>query len=333
MKTWADKTICKICGKEVSKCSLSGHLKWSHNKMTYKEYFDTYEEPYEHNCPYCGKECKWIGKGGRHYAQTCGSKECLSKIHSDNNGGGTPEALRKIKQTKLERYGNENYQNTEKIRQTCLERYGVDNPAKLDSIKSKIQDTIIKNNIHRNTGNYGVYYNGEKFDSKSELLYYYWCKENGFDIIKNPTPIEYYIEGVRHLYYPDFIVNGQYVEIKGEHLIDNDGYLLNFTDGVRLVEKTKCLLEHNVKIILHSDVEKLYIPSNYEDILKKCISFKHIRDNIVFPKCPYCGDYVKISKNNPLTFTHTCCKKECVKKEHSKNKDKITGKFKKRIKL
>ena len=55
----------------------------------------------------------------------------------------------------------------------------------------------------------------------------------------------------------------------------------NFTDGVRLVEKTKCLLEHNVKIILHSDVEKLYIPSNYEDILKKCISFKHIRDNIV----------------------------------------------------
>ena len=225
MKTWADKTICKICGKEVSKCSLSSHLKWSHNKMTYKEYFDTYEEPYEHNCPYCGKECKWIGKGGRHYAQTCGSKECLSKIHSDNNGGGTPETLRKIKQTKLERYGNENYQNTEKIRQTCLERYGVDNPAKLDSIKSKIQDTIIKNNIHRNTGNYGVYYNGEKFDSKSELLYYYWCKENGFDIIKNPTPIEYYIEGVRHLYYPDFIVNGQYVEIKGEHLIDNDGYL------------------------------------------------------------------------------------------------------------
>ncbi len=44
MKTWVDKIICKICGKEVSKCSLSSHLKWSHNKMTYKEYFDTYEE-------------------------------------------------------------------------------------------------------------------------------------------------------------------------------------------------------------------------------------------------------------------------------------------------
>lgn len=328
MKTWADKITCKICGKEVSKCSLSSHLKWSHNGMTYKEYFDTYEEPFKHNCPYCGNELKWIGKGGRHYAQTCGSKECISKIHSDNNGGGTPESLQKIKQTKLKKYGNENYQNVEKIKQTCLERYGVDNPAKLDDVKLRIQDTIIKNNIHRNTGNYGVYYNGEKFDSKSELLYYYWCKENGYDIIKNPTPIEYYIGETRHLYYPDFIVGGQLVEIKGEHLIDKDGYLLNFTDGNRLIEKTECLLNHNVKIIMHSDVEKLYLPSNYNQILGDCITFKHLRDNIEFPKCPYCGDSVKIRKNNPLTFTDTCCKKECVKKLHIDKKDKITGKFK-----
>ena len=34
------------------------------------------------------------------------------------------------KQTKLEKYGDENYNNRERAKETCLEKYGVDNPFK-----------------------------------------------------------------------------------------------------------------------------------------------------------------------------------------------------------
>lgn len=330
MKSWQQKIICKICGKEVSKCALTSHLKWSHNKMTYKEYFDTFIEPFEHKCPYCNNERKWIGSGGRTYALTCCSNECLSKIHSDNNGGGTQESIKKIKQTKQERYGDPGYHNIDKMRKTCQERYGVDNPAQTKISKQHFHETLLKKGKHRcgELGNYAVYYNNEKFDSKSELLFYYWCIENGYDIIKNPKPIEYSINDSKHLYYPDFIVNGIYVEIKGKHLIDNEGYLLNFINGHRLIEKTQCLKDNNVKIILHTEVEEKYKPTNYEELLSNCISFKNL--NIDFPKCPYCGDYVKIKHHNPLSFTKTCCKKECIKKIHNERKDKQTGIFKKK---
>lgn len=38
----------------------------------------------------------------------------------------TDEYVQKVKATKLERYGNENYVNVDKLRKTCMEKYGVD---------------------------------------------------------------------------------------------------------------------------------------------------------------------------------------------------------------
>ena len=45
------------------------------------------------------------------------------------------EVRRKIKQTKLEKYGDENFINHKKYKQTCLEKYSVDNSFKADEIK------------------------------------------------------------------------------------------------------------------------------------------------------------------------------------------------------
>jgi len=46
----------------------------------------------------------------------------------------------KVKVTKKERYGNENYTNREKAKKTCINRYGVDNVCKSDKImKTRIQ--------------------------------------------------------------------------------------------------------------------------------------------------------------------------------------------------
>ena len=95
-----------------------------------------------------------------------------------------------------------------------------------------------------------------------------------------------------------------------------------------MIEKTNCLRKNNVKIILHQEVLEKYKPSNYDKILRKCKTIKHIKEGLIFPKCPFCGEDVKIRHTNPLKFTQTCCKKECVKKIHQNRRDEITGLFK-----
>ena len=73
-----------------------------------------------------------------------------------------PEIKNKIKQTKLERYGNENYNNREKfketlnnnpqivehmidnIKQTFLKKYGTEIPMQLESVKNKFKQTCLK---------------------------------------------------------------------------------------------------------------------------------------------------------------------------------------------
>jgi len=59
----------------------------------------------------------------------------------------------RCKQTKLEHYGDENYNNREKTVATCLEKYGVDNVAKLPEIKEKaaINATLSKIKNHTTT--------------------------------------------------------------------------------------------------------------------------------------------------------------------------------------
>ncbi len=69
---------------------------------------------------YCSNQCSAVGKG------------------SDSN------RLEKIRNTKLERYGDEKYINIDKAKQTCLEKYGVDNVSKSAEVIEKIKKTNLE---------------------------------------------------------------------------------------------------------------------------------------------------------------------------------------------
>lgn len=84
----------------------------------YHFYFETKDIPKCKN-PNCNKTSIFKNKK-KGYLETC-SKSCGIKMCD------LVEKDRKLKQTKLERYGNENYCNTEKNKQTKLERYGDEN--------------------------------------------------------------------------------------------------------------------------------------------------------------------------------------------------------------
>jgi hypothetical protein len=80
----------------------------------------------EHKCKVCRKETTfkkfYIG-----YHEYCSIK-CLSNCK---------ETKKSIKQTKLEKYGNENYNNRKQAKETCLNNYGVENPSQDTEVKEQ----------------------------------------------------------------------------------------------------------------------------------------------------------------------------------------------------
>lgn len=105
-------------------------------------------------CPICGKPVLWLGKRNRLMLQTC-SLECGFKLRQKHNEEhwqsvanvsnvfATKECVEKIKNTKFERYGDENYNNNEQTVKTCLEKYGTKNGGYTKESAEKIKQTSL----------------------------------------------------------------------------------------------------------------------------------------------------------------------------------------------
>lgn len=59
------------------------------------------------------------------------------------------------------------------------------------------------------------YYKGMKLDSGWELAYVLYCHDHGIKIERNTQKFPYIYRKREYRWIPDFIVNGNYVEIKG----------------------------------------------------------------------------------------------------------------------
>lgn len=83
-----------------------------------------------------------------------------------NENYSNPE---KGKQTKKEKYGNENYNNREKVRQTCLDKYGVDSWSKTNDAKEFINKRLQNNEIGFNSNSYKNYLLKNNISNVSQL--------------------------------------------------------------------------------------------------------------------------------------------------------------------
>lgn len=138
----------------------------------------------------------------------------------DKNGEGnwlSDESIKQIKETKKDRYGDENYNNKEKATKTCLKLWGKIYPP-----------------------NYKYTYNGINFDSSWEIAYFIWLKDHKINFIYQPKDLnlKYTFNGKEKTYYPDFIVNDFLVEIKSPVL-----YKRMLIEGTSDNEKYKLMLE------------------------------------------------------------------------------------------
>ena len=175
------------------------------------------------------------------------------------------QAAETRKKTNLEKYGCEcclgNKKIREKIKKTMDERYG-GHSSKNEAVKEKQKNTFIERyggytltnkELRQKVYNsrQAVFYNGIRFDSKWELIYYKYLEHKNIKFEYQPNPLYYYTDdGVKHKYYPDFLIDGEhYVEIKGGAFFNDKGEPFNKFTKSWWWEKYNCMLENNVEII------------------------------------------------------------------------------------
>ena len=231
-------------------------------------------------CPICGSKCKLSSSGKRFFRKTCLKQSCQNK-------------MREIKS--LNRYGCKNVSQAKEVQEKkeklSLEKFGTTTPLKNEEVKIKIKKSLeghygknyakVINNERVKTfkEKYGVEnpsqvkefqnkksarykYDGYNFRSSYELIFYLYCKELNLKVVYESISIPYKDnEGNIHYYYPDFIVDDQLIEIKGDHLLDEEGNLnsslYNDSDKQKEIDKCKqkCMEENKVIILKKEDID------------------------------------------------------------------------------
>ena len=204
-----ENLICSICGwKTESPRGLSYHITFKHIRKkeisSLEEYYILYLMEGSSNpdgkCLHCGKQTRFISiRWG--YAKHCGiecgnNDESVKKIKSENtkkallekygveNPGQMIDHMDKVRKTRKERYGDENYVNPEKAmetnlrnhngifntatdeykekcKKTCLEKYGVEHHTQSDVVKNRNKVTCLEI--------YGVEYPTQNEDIKEKI--------------------------------------------------------------------------------------------------------------------------------------------------------------------
>ena len=162
--------------------------------------------------------------------------ETLSERYGITNVGQLPDHGAKMKYTSLCKYGAISYSSTEECKDRV--RHTISN--RTDEQKALTKELTKKTNLKK----YGVPYFAQtekfikyhrsryvyeniSFDSSYELFYYIWNINNSVKIRRCVDSFEYTVLGKVHHYIPDFIVEGNYVEIKGSHFFNSAGELIN----------------------------------------------------------------------------------------------------------
>lgn len=194
-----------------------------------------------------------------------------------------------IKATIKQRYGVEHQCQSDsvkrKITTTHLKRHGVKYPMQSATIQQKIKATMLKRYGVANSAQHHASrikqqqrycFEDVNFDSAPELALYIYLKDHNIPFTYQPeTDFWYTFNNKQHKYIPDFKIGDEYVEIKGNHLLDKEtNTWVNpwNSDLDELYEaKHQCCLDNNVKILYTEDYQQ------YLDYINKLYSTKHLQ--------------------------------------------------------
>lgn len=281
------KYICKYCGKEFkSGQSLGAHIihcKKNPNNSLEKHLLKKKDKLEKENplqeyilkCKVCDKEYKLIMRkksfeSGK-YKQTC-SSECAHKLTTLNTN--LSKKNEKISNTmnkmfdegNLIVFGNKvkRVDYIERICDFCKKKYVAFrlDKSKFCSEECKKHSMHIKLSNIASKSNFGGYYpnsikryrhgkfKGIHCDSSWELAYLVYCLEHNIKIERCTEKRQYVLDNKTYNYFPDFVVNGEIIEIKGYYS-----------------ESAKIKAQYNpdIKVLLYNDIKEMinYVQSKY----------------------------------------------------------------------
>ena len=153
----------------------------------------------------------------------------------------------KSKKTKKEKYNDENYNNREKYKETCKEIFGYENPMQSPEFNASTKKKYLFEGIY--------------FDSNWEIILYKFLKDHNIDFKFHDKNTKFtFFYNIERTYIPDFIINGNVIEIKGPHFF-KDGKMIcpwkHKNDTPEKIEwrnglfeaKHQCMLNNGVRII------------------------------------------------------------------------------------
>lgn len=175
---------------------------------------------------YCSLKC------ANSHNKTEDQKKKISEINK--NSKKVKEANRKIGIERLEKH-----KNSGKYKFICM-KCGIEGENKRWT-KQKYHKECwisISGGIRQGSSNCKCgWYKGYWCDSSYELAYLIFNLEQNINIKRNKKGFEYLHEGEKHLFYPDFIVNGEYVEIKNYKSKLTDNKLKYFPHRIKIYYK------------------------------------------------------------------------------------------------
>lgn len=196
------------------------------------------------------------------------------KRHGVKYSAQVPGALQKRIETTREKYGvdcitqSEHFKDKSSV--TNLTKYGVEHALQSDALKSKARQTCIQKygvpsfsqtEIFQMKRYHRYAFNNEYFDSSWELAFYVYHVRMSHHIVREPKHFKYVFDNKERLYFPDFEVEGNYYEIKGDQFFKEDGSMCNpFDHSLDMLFEAKhlCGINNNVIFLRGSDM-RLYI--------------------------------------------------------------------------
>lgn len=206
-------------------------------------------------CKICGKQVKFSVKNNNIYNEYC-SVKCRSKDNGDKIKNTKLQRynnekynnIKKSKETKFKKYGNENYNNIEKAKQTCLSKYGVDNIFKSDNFKLNYKNNL----LHINVKKHATHVKHNSFNiSETENKTYLILKEKYSDVIRQyssnlyPFNCDFYIPSL------DLYIECNYHWTHGNKLYEG-----TYKDNIKLeLWKSKNTKYYNNAIYTWTDLD------------------------------------------------------------------------------
>ncbi len=258
-------------------------------------------------CITCGKEFN----PGKHKEKINCSKECLKKyneLHKQERLEKSRKSIfekygvdhiskieghnDKVKETKKEKYGDENFNNREKAKGTLVKKNGVDNSMKLESTKRKAKETKKEK------------YGDENFNNRKKAEETIFKKTGKKHHLQTKESIEKMKQTNLKLYNVEYSIETE--ESKNrlkEKNIKKFGAEYYFSSN-QYLQKTLKNKQDKIKNVL--DSQELYFDvEKYEKLRKKNNKGKiqYLKYDI---KCNICGNVFKSSLINKKIFCRKC---------------------------